>query len=433
MPERLDFALKTGRQVATRGEPIDVSLDARFLYGAPAARPRRHRRDPARGGRRLRARRLSRLCRAGWLTTNSPPSSSSSPTRLQTDDKGHADLSDRRCPRATRAKPLEAKIIVDVAESGGRTVERVVTLPVRAKGAMIGVKKDFDESLGEGDTATFEAIAVAPDGARIARKGVTLVALSAHQRLPMVSTPTAVGATSRSSRRANRRRIGRHRRRRARQDRRAGRLGQASARPQIARRRDDELHLRRRLVGHGERRHARQRRRDARQGELRAGRGGQAAHRLALRRQGDGRAGRRQAREAHRRRSRRGRQRRAVRGRRAIGAPGAYAVAITQRPLDVKAKRMPGRALGLAWFAIDEAARKLDVAIDAPEKTRPRETADAADQDRRARAGRGGRGDGRRGRRRHPQSHAATRRPTRPTISSASASSRSRSATSTAC
>ena len=37
---------------------------------------------------------------------------------------------------------------------------------------MIGVKKDFDESLGEGDVATFEAIAVAPDGARVPRKGV---------------------------------------------------------------------------------------------------------------------------------------------------------------------------------------------------------------------------------------------------------------------
>ncbi|HYA75212.1 MAG TPA: alpha-2-macroglobulin family protein, partial [Roseiarcus sp.] len=46
---------------------------------------------------------------------------------------------------------------------------------------------------------------------------------------------------------------------------------------------------------------------------------------------------------------------------------------LTHRPLDVKAKRMPGRALGLAWFSIDEGARKLDVAIDAPEKTRPRQ------------------------------------------------------------
>ncbi len=30
---------------------------------------------------------------------------------------------------------------------------------------------------------------------------------------------------------------------------------------------------------------------------------------------------------------------------------GAYAVALTHRPLDVKAKRMPGRAIGLAWFS----------------------------------------------------------------------------------
>ena len=42
----------------------------------------------------------------------------------------------------------------------------------------------------------------------------------------------------------------------------------------------------------------------------------------------------------------------------AVGAdwgPGAYAVAITHRPLDVTAKRMPGRAIGVAWFGIDEA------------------------------------------------------------------------------
>ena len=53
---------------------------------------------------------------------------------------------------------------------------------------------------------------------------------------------------------------------------------------------------------------------------------------------------------------------------------GAYAVAITQRPLDVKQKRMPGRAIGVAWFKIDEAARKLDV-------THPRARHDAAAPD----------------------------------------------------
>ncbi len=61
----------------------------------------------------------------------------------------------------------------------------------------------------------------------------------------------------------------------------------------------------------------------------------------------------------------------------AVGAdwgPGAYAVALTHRPLDVGAKRMPGRALGLAWFAIDRGSHALDVKLDAPQLTRPRQS-----------------------------------------------------------
>jgi len=47
-----------------------------------------------------------------------------------------------------------------------------VTLPLRAKSTLIGVKKDFDEGLGEGEAATFEAIAVAPDGSRVGAQRV---------------------------------------------------------------------------------------------------------------------------------------------------------------------------------------------------------------------------------------------------------------------
>src|SRR6202042_3873926 len=54
--------------------------------------------------------------------------------------------------------------------------------------------------------------------------------------------------------------------------------------------------------------------------------------------------------------------------------PGAYAVALTHRPLDVGAKRMPGRALGVAWFAIDRGSHALDVKLDAPLLTRPRQS-----------------------------------------------------------
>ncbi|WP_375453409.1 alpha-2-macroglobulin [uncultured Methylobacterium sp.] len=52
---------------------------------------------------------------------------------------------------------------------------------------------------------------------------------------------------------------------------------------------------------------------------------------------------------------------------------GAYLVATAYRPLDQAARRLPGRALGLAWFSVDRGARALTVSVDAPEKARPRQ------------------------------------------------------------
>ena len=54
--------------------------------------------------------------------------------------------------------------------------------------------------------------------------------------------------------------------------------------------------------------------------------------------------------------------------------PGAYAVALTHRPLDIGAKRMPGRAIGVAWFAIDRGSHTLDIKLDAPPLARPRQS-----------------------------------------------------------
>jgi alpha-2-macroglobulin len=51
---------------------------------------------------------------------------------------------------------------------------------------------------------------------------------------------------------------------------------------------------------------------------------------------------------------------------------GAYALVLAHRPLDKSANRMPGRAIGLAWFAIDADAHALDVKLGTPAKTRPR-------------------------------------------------------------
>ena len=169
IPERLDFTLRPMKPIIDPGEPIRLSLDARFLYGAPASGL------DVTGAIRLQAVEGGALAGypgyVGGLADDEFTTIESQFTdKVQTDAKGHADLS-VDLPDGSSTRPLEAKLIVDVAEPGGRTVERTVTLPVRAKSATVGVKRDFDASLSAGDVATFEAIAIAPDGARVARKG----------------------------------------------------------------------------------------------------------------------------------------------------------------------------------------------------------------------------------------------------------------------
>jgi hypothetical protein len=54
--------------------------------------------------------------------------------------------------------------------------------------------------------------------------------------------------------------------------------------------------------------------------------------------------------------------------------PGAYVTAVLYRPSDVAEKRMPSRALGLAFADVDPGDRKLDVTLDTPEVTLPRQS-----------------------------------------------------------
>ena len=60
-----------------------------------------------------------------------------------------------------------------MAESGGRAVERKLTLPVAADAPMIGVKPAFSgRSLADGANADFDVVMVAPDGKTLAQSGL---------------------------------------------------------------------------------------------------------------------------------------------------------------------------------------------------------------------------------------------------------------------
>jgi alpha-2-macroglobulin len=371
IPERLDVKLKPAASILTPGEPVEIGVDAKFLYGAPAAGL------DVTGQVSLQAIDGSEIPGyegfAGGLTDDEFTAVSSQfDDKLQTDAKGHADIS-AALPEGAAAKPLEAKVIVDVAEPGGRTVERVVTLPIRAKSTMIGVKKDFDDGLGEGEAAAFEAIAVAPDGSRVARKGVAWSLYKIDNDYQWYNSDGHWGYEPvKSSRRIA-----------------EGSIDIASDAP-------TKFSAN---VGWGKHRL-----------DIKSADGDQTSITFDVGWSGSAsadtpdnvvvtldKANYQPGEEAKLRIASRfaGKATIAVVGDKIeqfidvdlaegdnvapfkVGADwgaGAYAIAITHRPLDAKAKRMPGRALGLAWFGIDAASRKLDLSLGAPEIARPRQT-----------------------------------------------------------
>jgi uncharacterized protein YfaS (alpha-2-macroglobulin family) len=170
VPERLEFSLSPAADAVRNGGDIEVSAHARYLYGAPGAGLE------ITGEVEISAADESPLLAlkgyvAGLEDENFDKTSAEIEETAVTDATGAAKL---RVPIAeiTAPRPLAAKIILRAGEPGGRAVERSLTLPVLPKTGLIGVKKNF-VTLSEGAAASFDVIAVGADGARASRKGVS--------------------------------------------------------------------------------------------------------------------------------------------------------------------------------------------------------------------------------------------------------------------
>lgn len=53
---------------------------------------------------------------------------------------------------------------------------------------------------------------------------------------------------------------------------------------------------------------------------------------------------------------------------------GGYLIALSHRPLDIAQKRMPGRAIGIAWFGIDQDKHHLAITAELPKTFTPNQT-----------------------------------------------------------
>ncbi|HEY5225918.1 MAG TPA: MG2 domain-containing protein, partial [Methylovirgula sp.] len=169
VPERLDFTLKPRQEMVRAGSPAVIDTLARFLYGAPGAGLE------ISGEVRIEAADSTGLkalagYQAGLTDEKFDTVTKELEETVETDAKGATEVS-VPIPDLSAPRPLEAKIILRAGEPGGRAVERSVVLPILPKSGLIGVKKDFD-TLGQGATAHFDVVAVAADGTRTQRKDV---------------------------------------------------------------------------------------------------------------------------------------------------------------------------------------------------------------------------------------------------------------------
>jgi uncharacterized protein YfaS (alpha-2-macroglobulin family) len=184
VPDRLEFDLTTKATSISPEAPAEILLDGRFLYGAPAA-------GLDIEGEVNIAKAVERPGFPGYsfgldeAGDEEEPGTESLPLAdlPETDAAGKAEFSVALDKVPASTKPLEANIVVRLAEPGGRAIERKLTLPVVPNAAMIGVKALFSgKSLSDNDIANFDVVMVAPDGKQMAVTGLKWQLLSVESK-----------------------------------------------------------------------------------------------------------------------------------------------------------------------------------------------------------------------------------------------------------
>ena len=172
VPDRIEFDL-----AASSGPVLDpeqggaVTVNGRFLYGAPAA-------GLSMEGEVQISPVASRPGHEGYVFGLAEDDEDGRTTvPLQDlpvlDGQGRAEIGIDPGTLPSTTRPLEAVVTVRLREGAGRAVERSLTMPVRPQGTMIGIKPGFaGDQAPEGSTVSFSIIAVDPDGARVAAQGL---------------------------------------------------------------------------------------------------------------------------------------------------------------------------------------------------------------------------------------------------------------------
>jgi len=168
VPQRLKVTLSTEAKVLKPDSSANIDVNARFLFGAPAA-------ALATEGHLTFVPDPAPVPEKGWhfgLVDERLQSEPQDLTIGNTDADGKTQLAvdPSRLKLPETSIPLKAKIDIAVVEPGGRTTDNQIELPVALKPVLLGLRAmAAGGQVGEGEKARIELSLFEPGGKRIAR------------------------------------------------------------------------------------------------------------------------------------------------------------------------------------------------------------------------------------------------------------------------
>ena len=181
LPERLKLVLDSPAPRLKPGEPLPLTADADYLYGAPAA------------GNRLKVELLYRAAQhpiatmKEWFFGDPTVNLPKEPEVVLDGKLGNDGVLNRDVPVFGEAEPpktpFEAIVSASVFESGGRAVRRTLARTVWPADALIGVRPLFDPEDGPNaySEAAFEILRADAQGQRVAAQGIKATLLREHR------------------------------------------------------------------------------------------------------------------------------------------------------------------------------------------------------------------------------------------------------------
>ncbi|MDR3471214.1 MAG: alpha-2-macroglobulin family protein [Devosia sp.] len=171
-PDRLAFDVTAPEGPMQPGEATDVAIAAKYLYGATAP-------GLAIEGDAIIRPKRSLEAYPGYTFGRTDDTIETDQQSLgtvgTTDETGDATAAVTLPEPQATTRPLEAEIVLRLVDTNGRTVEHSFTRPVLAAGNRIGIRPRFDADAGlpQDSQAGFDVIAVAPTGETVAKAGLS--------------------------------------------------------------------------------------------------------------------------------------------------------------------------------------------------------------------------------------------------------------------